>query len=231
MQRVWTVTSTLAQPDGFGVALDGRLVRLPGGAPLTVPSRALADAIAAEWDAPRERFGPDDLPLTRLAGSAVERIAPDPAPIRASLLGYASSDLLCYRATAPDGLVAEQHRRWQPWLDWAARTLGARLAVTGGITAIDQPDEAIAPLADELAAQSAWSLAGLGAMVPALGSLVLGLAILRGALSPGEAHAIASLDELWQERRWGTDAEAAARRGRIESEIASAAMFVNLARS
>lgn len=231
MKRIWTAAAPVALADGYGVALDGRPVRLPGGAPLAVPTAALATAIAAEWNAPRETIRPDDLPLTRLAGSAVERIAPDPAPVRTSLLGYGRSDLLCYRATDPDGLVAEQHRRWQPWLDWAADTLGARLAVTSGITAIEQPTAAIDRLAAALDAQSPWRLAGLGVTVPALGSLVLGLALLHGALDAAAAHALATLDEDWQERLWGTDAEAAARRARIAAEIASAAMFVNLAES
>ena len=233
MKRIWSAVAVQALETGFGITLDGRPVRLPGGAPLAVPAEALARAIAAEWDAPDkdQDIRPDDLPLTRLAGTAVERIAPDTAPVRAGLLAYGRSDLLCYRATVPDGLVAEQARLWQPWLDWAGATLGARLAVTAGITAIDQPPEAIAGLDAALATHDAWSLAGLGVTVPALGSLVLGLAVAAGAIAPAAAHDCATLDERWQERLWGEDAEAAARRARIGGEIASAARFVNLARS
>ena len=233
MKRIWKHAGLQALDGGFGVTLDGRPVRLPGGAPLTVPTEGLARAIAAEWNAPgdNDEVRPDDLPLTRLAGTAVERIAPDTAPVRAGLLAYGRSDLLCYRATGPDGLVAEQARLWQPWLDWAGATLGARLAVTAGITAIDQPPEAIAGLDAALATHDAWSLAGLGVTVPALGSLVLGLAVAAGAIAPAAAHDCATLDERWQERLWGEDAEAAARRARIGGEIASAARFVNLARS
>lgn len=231
MKRVWTRVTLVERPDGFGIALDDKPVRLPGGAPLAVPTRPLAEGIAAEWDAPRETVTPEDLPLTRLAGTAVERVAPNPAAVRASLLVYGGSDLLCYRATGPASLVAEQRRLWQPWLEWAAASFGATLAVTEGIGAIDQPALAVSRLDDELATHSPWTLAGLGVIVPALGSLVLGLAVVRGVLDPGEAHTLSVLDETWQEKQWGTDADAARRRTGIAAEIASAAMFVNLARS
>ena len=232
MKRIWKHAGLQALDGGFGVTLDGRPVRLPGGAPLTVPTEGLARAIAAEWNAPgdNDEVRPDDLPLTRLAGTTVERIVPDPASVRASLLAYGRSDLLCYRATGPEGLVAEQARLWQPWLDWAGNALGARLAVTAGITAIDQPAAAIGTLGEALARHDAWSLAGLGVTVPALGSLVLGLAVAAGALAPLAAHDCAVLDELWQERLWGEDTEAAARRARIGDEIVTAARFVALAR-
>ncbi|HQT72793.1 MAG: ATPase [Acidiphilium sp. 37-67-22] len=231
MKRIWKCTGLAEMEGGFGVTLDGRPVRLPGGSPLAVPTERLARAIAAEWDAPGENdeVRPDDLPLTRLAGTTVERIAPDTGAVRASLLAYGRSDLLCYRATAPEGLVAEQARLWQPWLDWAQSTLGTHLAVTAGITAIDQPAEAIGALDQALARHDAWSLAGLGVTVPALGSLVLGLAIAEGALAPLAAHDCAALDELWQERLWGEDAEAVARRARIGDDIVTAARFVTLA--
>lgn len=231
MKRIWIDVAVIEHTAGFGVTLDGRPVRLPGGTPLAVPSEALAHAIAAEWNTPRETLVANDLPLTRLAGTALERVAPDPSLACESLLAYGSSDLLCYRATGPDGLVAEQHRHWQPWLDWAATTLDAPLAVTAGIGPIAQPETTIARFGHELGTHTPWTIAGLGVIVPALGSLVLGLAIARGALDTAKAHALTSLDETWQERRWGTDAEAAARRARIEADIASAARFVNLARS
>lgn len=231
MKRFWHSAACVVVVDGFGISLDGKPLRLPGGAPLAVPSRPLAEAIAAEWSVAGHGIAADDLPLTRLAGAAIERIAPDPEPVRGNLLAYGRTDLLCYRAEAPDDLASLQHQAWQPWLDWAAESFGARLATTTGMIAVHQSDAAIVALARVLVAENCWALAGLGVIVPALGSLVLGLATLRGALAPEAAYGLATLDETWQERKWGTDPEALARRRAVGAEIASGVRFVTLARS
>ena len=229
MKRFWTKAAPVAAAEGWQVALDGKPMRLPGGAVLHVPGEALAASLAAEWDAVGETVQMAQLPLTRLAGTVRERIAPDPAPVARELARWAETDLLAYRATHPDALVAMQAASWDPWLDWAAARYGARLAVTEGVVPIVQERGAVASLADAVAARDAWTLGGLGVLVPALGSLVLGLAVAEGALAPAEAHRLATLDETFQERRWGADAEALARRARILAEIEDAARFIALA--
>ncbi|MCW8307483.1 ATPase [Acidiphilium sp. PA] len=231
MRRFWIEVSVAADAAGYGVYLDGKPVRLPGGAALAVAHRPLAAAIAGEWRAANATVIPDDLPLTRLAGAAIERVAPDPGALRRNLLAYGETDLLCYRADAPAGLAARQHDEWQPWLDWAAAHYGARLMVTHGIIAVTQPAATMQALADALAAQDNWALAGLGVAVPALGSLVLGLAAVSGAIDAAAAHALARLDESWQEQSWGIDAEAALRRDAVARDIASAVEFVTLTRA
>ncbi|MDD2877005.1 MAG: ATPase [Acidiphilium sp.] len=231
MRRFWTHATIATQDGGYAVLLDGKPVRLPGGTPLAVAHRPLAEAIAREWAAANAVVVPDDLPLTRLAGAAIERIAPDPAALRQNLLAYGGADLLCYRAETPAELAALQYAHWQPWLDWAARCFDARLIPTHGIVAVIQPETVLDALSRALAPQDNWALAGLGVAVPALGSLVLGLATISGALTPPDAHALAILDETWQERQWGIDAEAQARRTAVARDIASAVEFVTLTRS
>lgn len=233
MKRFWDRAAVSAQPGGWGVELDGRPVRLPGGGPLVVASAALAAAIAEEWNAAGGakggEMGMHDVPLTRLAGTAQERIAPDPAPQVAGLAKYADSDLLCYRAE-DHRLAAEQAALWQPWLDWAAERFDARLAVTQGLMPVPQPPAALAALHRAVAECAALELAALGLLVPTLGSLVLGLAVREGRLAAEEAHALAVLDETFQEAFWGTDPEASARRARGRAEVALAARLLALAR-
>jgi chaperone required for assembly of F1-ATPase len=232
MKRFWTEARAVPEGDGFAVHLDGRPVRLPSGAPLAVRTRPLAEALAAEWQAagggPGGEMRWEDVPLTRLAGTAAERIAPAPAATAAALAKYAETDLLCYRATEPD-LAARQAEAWQPWLDWAATALGARLSVTAGLMPIAQPRAALAALGGRLAALDPLRLSGLGVLVPGLGSLVLGLAVLERALAVEEAHRLALLDELYQEELWGLDPEAAARRERVAADLATAARLLDLA--
>lgn len=230
MKRFWKRAEAIEADSGWVVALDGKTMRLPGGAVLAVPSRALAEALAAEWGGAEGEVRVAQLPLTRLAGTVQERIAPDPAPVARELACWAETDLLAYRATHPDALVAVQAAEWDPWLDWAAERHGARLAVTEGVVPIVQAREAVAALAAAVAAHDPWGLGALGVLVPALGSLVLGLAVAEGALGAAAAHRLATLDEAFQERRWGTDEEAAERRARILAEVEDAARLLALVR-
>ena len=235
MKRFWDNAEFATDGNGWRVLLDGRPVRLPGGAPLRVGGRALAEAVAAEWQAAGAGKGAEmsyaDLPLTRLAGTAQERIAPDPEPVVLELARYADSDLLCYRAERPEALVRRQLRQWQPWLDWAETAFGARLHVTTGVMPVRQEARAVAALAGAVAAHDAPALAALGVAVPALGSLVLGLALAAGRLDAAGAYALATLDETFQEELWGRVDEAAARRHRIGSEVAMAGRFLALCRA
>jgi chaperone required for assembly of F1-ATPase len=231
VKRFWDRAEAVPAEGKWLVALDGKPMRLPGGSVLAVPTPALATALAEEWGGVGDEVRAAQLPLTRLVGTVQERIAPDPAPIARELGRWAETDLLSYRATHPDALVAVQAAEWDPWLDWAAERHGARLAVTEGVVPIRQTDAAVAALAAAVAAHDAWGLGALGVLVPALGSLVLGLAVTDGALTAAGAHRLATLDETFQERRWGTDPEAASRRARILAVVEDAARLLELARA
>ena len=171
-----------------------------------------------------------DTPLTRLAGTAQERIASDPEPTVDAIARYGETDLLCYRAATPDSLVRRQARAWQPWLDWAALSYDAPLRVTTRVAPIRQHRDSVAALRRAVAALEVEVLAALGLAVPALGSLVLGLAMAAGKLDAPEAHALGALDELFQAEQWGEDAEAAARRTGIAADIALAAQLISLSK-
>ncbi|MBX9700047.1 MAG: chaperone, ATP12 [Acetobacteraceae bacterium] len=233
MKRFWdSAVPAPAAGGGFGVMLDGRPVRLPGGAPLAVATLPLAAAVAEEWSHAGGAKGGEmsfaDLPLTRLVGTAQERIASDPEPTVAAIARYGETDLLCYRAE-DSRLATEQAERWGPLLDWAALQLDAPLRVTAGLMPVAQDAQALAALRRAVAAHPPVALSALGVLVPGLGSLVLGLAVSRGRLTAAEAHDLATLDERFQERFWGTDAEAAARRARTAAELALAARLLALA--
>jgi chaperone required for assembly of F1-ATPase len=209
-------------------------MRLPNGTPLLVRPPRLADAIAEEWRAAGGARGGEmsfaDTPLTRLAGTAQERIAPDPAPIVDAIARYGETDLLCYRADSPRELVQRQTQGWQPWLDWVALTYDAPLRVTSGIGHIRQHHDSISALRRAVGAMDSDVLAGLGIAVPALGSLVLGLALAAGALDAETAFALSALDELFQAEQWGEDAEAVARRASVAADVALAARYIDLTR-
>jgi chaperone required for assembly of F1-ATPase len=234
VKRFWD-RAALAEADGaFSVQLDGRPMRLPAGGVLRLDHRPLAQAIVVEWDdiggAKGAEINPTLLPLTQLAATAQFRIAPAPTETATAIAAYGRSDLLCYRADSSPELLERQNAAWQPWLDWAAARYGAALHVTRGIGFVDQSPRALAALASAVAAQDIHVLAALGVMVPVLGSLVLGLAIVEGDLADTEAFRLSCLDELYQEERWGRDADAASKRGWAGQDVSAAARYLRLTR-
>ncbi|MBI0534561.1 chaperone, ATP12 [Roseomonas sp. KE2513] len=233
MKRFWEQAAVQPMEQGWGIALDGRPLRLPGGTTLHLPSRPLAEAVAAEWDmaggGKGNEMSMEEVPLTRLVGTAVDRIAPDPAPSAAAIAEYGESDLLCYRAE-DRRLAAIQAENWQPILDWAALQHDAPLRVTTGIVHVTQPPDSLRALHAAVAAHSPFGLSALGIAVPAMGSVVLGLALSAGRIDAAEAHRLSMIDETYQESFWGTDSEAEARRVRIGADVALAARLLELSR-
>jgi chaperone required for assembly of F1-ATPase len=232
--RFWD--QAIAEPvdGGFAVLLDGKPMHLPGGATLRLVHPPLAHAVAAEWQLAGGGKGGNmsfaDTPLTRLAGTAQARIGVDPWATADAIARYGESDLLCYRAEAPEALVRRQEAAWQPWLDWAEQRYGASLRVTSGIVAIRQHRGSVAALRAAVGALDPWALAALGVAVPAMGSVVLGLALAEQRLDPVTAHALGALEELFQVEQWGEDAQATARRQAVADEIALAARLIALTR-
>ncbi len=233
MKRFWD-EARVAEADGeLAVLLDGRPVKLPSGAALRVTQPVLAEALAAEWQSAGggkgQEFRPDDIPLTRLVGTAREKVAPDRAPMIEGIAQYSAADLLCYRSDDAR-LAAIEAMEWDPWLEWGARALGAGLRVTTGIIHVEQPGEARAALRRAVAEHDEFGLTALGNVVPPLGSLVLGLAFVRGEIDAAEALRLSLVDETFQEEFWGQDAEAMARRQGIAREIALAERLLRLVR-
>jgi chaperone required for assembly of F1-ATPase len=227
VKRFWTRAEACAVDRGYIILLDGKPLKLPGGE-LALPFAALADAIAGEWAEVAENFTPDDLPLTQLASTSLHRVAAHRASLSAQLIAYGANDLLCYRADAETGLADWQNQAWQPWLDWAERIFGVRLVITSGILPITQPAQAMETFRTRLEVMTDFQIAGLGVIVPPLGSLILGLAVAAGALPPAQACELAHLEELAQEQRWGADAQALARREKILLDVAVTARFMVL---
>ena len=234
MKRFWDTASVDWTEKGHIILLDGKPMRLPSGAQLVVGPARLARAIADEWQVAGGGKGGEmtfkDTPLTRLAGTALERIEPDPSPTIDAIARYGETDLLCYRAEAPPSLVHRQHQKWQPWLDWAALTFDAPLRVATGVSYVKQHHDSVAALRRAVAALDVDTLAGLGIAVPALGSLVLGLALAAGEMDAETAFALGALDELFQAEQWGEDYEAADRRTSMLTDIVLAARYIDLTR-
>lgn len=227
-KRFYKTVSIGPDSGGFRPLLDGKPVRTPAKNDLLLPSHALAEEIAAEWEAQRVHIDPARMPLTKLANSAIDGVIGREAEVRADIVKYAGSDLIYYRAEGPAELVRSQMHAWDPILAWARETLGASFVVARGIMPVVQKSDAIASVERALGGNDVFRLAALHVMTTLMGSVLLALAHAQGALSAEQAWAAAHVDEDWQITQWGEDAEAKARRDRRWLEMQTASRFLGL---
>jgi chaperone required for assembly of F1-ATPase len=220
--------ATVSGSAPFQILLDGRPVKTPKKQALAVPTRALAEAIAAEWQAQNEFVDPSRMPLTRFANTAIDAVSETMDAVANDILAYAGSDLVCYRAETPDELVVRQSQAWNPVIAWADNALQATFRAVPGVMHVPQPSEALAAVAEALKPHDAFRLTGLHVLTTLMGSALLTLSLARGAISPDIAWADAHVDEDYQISLWGEDAEAAARRRGRRAEFDAAYRWLTL---
>lgn len=222
---------TVSVTDDLGIALDGRSVKTPMKVPLTLPTRALADAVAAEWEAQGEKLDPASMILTKLANTAIDRVAANREAIEAEVLEYSNSDLVCYRADRPPDLVQRHARQWDPVVDWARTALDAPFEVTMGVMHKPQPEGALGAFASALDELSDFELAAYYTLMTLTGSALIALMLARRAMRPEDAWITAHVDEDYQIEHWGEDAEAQARRALRLTEFMAACRFLALTKA
>ena len=222
-----TATSTPVE-GGWGILLDDKALRSPAKRPFVLPTEALAQAIAEEWQTQGEKVEPSSMPLMQFAATAIDRLADDRAALVDEIAGYGRSDLVCYRAAEPPSLVRRQEETWQPLIAWAAERYDIALNVTSGIVAVDQPAHTFATFRRVLEACDLFALTALAGATGIAGSLVIALALMEGRLSANEAADAALLDELYQAEKWGSDPEAERRRAAIRADLQAAKRFHTL---
>ena len=225
MKRFWADVSVIEVDGGFGVSLDGRPLKTPAKVALMVPTRALAEAIAAEWAATGETVDPRAMPMTGLANAATDRAADD---LVAGIVRYAGSDQFCYRAEGPTPLVERQAEAWDALLGWARRRYDVDFATCSGVVHVAQPSETVRKLGHAVRLLDRFWLAALSPLVTIGGSLVAGLAVLEQAIPPEAAWEAVSLDERWQLEKWGSDSEAEAALDAKRADFLAAARFLEL---
>ncbi len=213
--------------EGFPLLLDGKQVYTPARRALAAPTAQLADRIAQEWQAQDGVIDPATMSLTRLANVILDGVAPTPGPVTEEVVQYLGTDLLCYRAHSPAGLVERQNALWNPALDWAHETLGARFILVEGIVHAAQPAEALAAATAAIPGDP-WRLGALASVMTITGSALLALALNAGAFDADTVWAAAHVDEDWQISQWGSDREAEARRAGRLAEFNAAATVLRL---
>ena len=218
-----SVTETL------GIALDGKTVKTPLKASLALPNRALAEAVAAEWEAQKEFINPHSMPLTKLANTAIDRAAAEKSKILVEILEFAGSDMVCYRADSPESLVLHQATHWDPVIAWARSKLQASFVTVNTMTHKRQSTHALHALKSHITGLDPFSFVAVQNLTTLTGSALLAMMAAMGAISAAAAWAAANVDEDWQIETWGEDAEAMARRAGRFIEFSACVSFVKLA--
>lgn len=213
-------------PEGHAVELDGKPVRTPSRRPLILPTRALAEAVAAEWERQVDVIDPRAMPLTRLVNSIVDGIVDAPQPVADEIAKYLGSDLLFYRADQPERLVAREAEHWDPLIAWARDALGARFVLAEGVVFVGQDQQALAAARAAIPSEP-WRLGALSSITALTGSALIALALLHGRLSVDEAWAAAHVDEDWNMELWGRDELALQRRAFRFAEMQAAATVLH----
>ncbi len=221
-RRFYDKVTVTPVAEGYAVRLDDKPVLTPARRVLAAPTPALAEALAAEWQAQREAIDPATMPLTRLANSIIDGVAAAPAPVGAEVEKYLASDLLFYRADKPHALRERQARLWDPILDWARATLGARFILGEGVVHVAEPQGALAA-AGAAIPRDPWRLGAVHAATTLTGSALLALALAAGRLSAEQAWQAGQVDEDWNSEQWGRDELALERQAFRFAELQAAA--------
>lgn len=205
--------------------LDGRPARTPARRLIAFDNSAVGEIVAAEWNAQGETIDPAAMPATRLVNTAIDGVAEAAGAVRDQIASYAGSDLVCYRAEAPEGLAARQHAAWDRLLGLALRW-GMPLRTAIGIMHLAQDESSLRQARRMLEPLATLPLAALHIVTTLTGSFVIAMALWRGEIEPEDAWTAAHVDEDWQVSLWGEDAEAAARRAYRRAEFDAAVAII-----
>jgi chaperone required for assembly of F1-ATPase len=207
-KRFWKEAAVVKTDDGFKVTLDGHAVRTPSKSELIIQYRNIAEQIASEWMAQENEVDPTTMPATRMVNSVIDKVSVNADAIVEMLAEYAGTDLLCYRTTSPQELIDAQARMWDPLLQWSANAMNAPLNVTSGVMFTKQSDASVDVFRRQLMVLNHYQLAGVHDLISISGSAVISMALIANHISLDDAWLAATVDEVWQEERWGSDDEA-----------------------
>jgi chaperone required for assembly of F1-ATPase len=219
-RRFYKAVEAAEVEGGWSVLLDTRRLRTPKAQPFVIPTRPLAELCANEWATQTDVIEMATMHATRLANTALDAIPQARADTADQIARYAASDLVCYFAEGPEGLVARQEAGWLPLMARAEAELGLRFERCRGIVFREQPSETLAGVRAHALSEDDFGLAGLAFGAALYGSAVLALAARRGWIDATTAYDLSRIDEAFQEEAWGVDAEAAERTHRLRGEAA-----------
>jgi chaperone required for assembly of F1-ATPase len=230
VRRFWKEVAVEECEGGYRITLDTRPIRTQGGTAQVLPTVALAEAMAEEWRAQGEEVDSKSFPLRDLADFAIDHAGNDRDKVITSLLAYAETDTLCYRADPDEPLFQRQRELWEPLVTACEARHGVRFERVSGIIHRKQPEATLERLREVLESKSAFELSALNMLASLASSLCIGLAALEPGSDPAALFAAANAEEDWQAELWGWDFAAEQARDTRLKAFELAARFAELAK-
>ena len=232
MKRFYKQAEADTAPGGYAVRLDGKPVKSVMQHSLIFPSKDLAEAIAAEWQAQGKDIVPQSMPLMQMACTMTDKTkGADRQAMNVELLKYGASDLVCYFAITPPEVVARQEKHWLPLLAWLASEHGIALEKVAGIKYHNQPPESLEKLNALLTKMEPAGFTVAQAATAITGSVVIALALAEGYIDAEAAYEASCVDEIFQLDTWGEDTLARKRLDNIRAELVAIARFRDLVKA
>ncbi len=214
--------------DDLSILLDGRAVKTPLKAKLVLPTAQLAQAVVVEWNAQEKLINPALMPLTKLANTAIDRATAERNFVAGEIENFAANDLVCYRAAAPEALVALEAQHWDPVVAWANQALGVKFNTIQAIQHVAQAEETIIRIKTHVAGIDAFHLTAVHNLTSLTGSALIAFMLMARAIAPENAWGAAHVDEDFQISQWGQDLEATNRRKNRKHDFDATVAFLNL---
>lgn len=185
------------------VTVDGKVVRTPKRHALATPSLPLSLAIAAEWDCQGSRIRPSSMPLTALSFAAIDVAPHFRDKMTSSLLRFVHTDAVTVRSDTPKELVTFQDEAYARILTHA-EAHGIQVRVARGTLDAQQDDSVERWVRCIVCNLDDWSLVAMDSATSTAKSILVGIALLHGAISAEEAVHAARCEERWQAKVWGS---------------------------
>lgn len=229
-KRFYRRTSILHNDGKFEITLDQRKLKTPGGNPFLVDSEPLALAVAAEWDAQKEKIQQGWMHLTALCSTAIDN------PNRLTkldlvrhILNYLDTDTVLFQSSEADELYDLQQQEWSPVLQWFCRNYDVQIDATRDIAGPAISQETKSKLARHLCSYNFWAIHGFSFGVEAVKSVILMLCCIERHISVEKAVLLSRLEEEFQSGHWGRVEWAHdLNQQETQARLAAAVLFVHL---
>ncbi|XP_068387765.1 ATP synthase mitochondrial F1 complex assembly factor 2 isoform X2 [Eschrichtius robustus] len=229
-KRFYQNVSITQGEGGFEINLDHRKLRTPQAKLFTVPSEALAVAVATEWDSQRDTIKAYTMHLTTLCNTSLDNPTQrGKDQLIQAAAKFLDTDTVCYRVEEPETLVELQRNEWDPVIGWAERRYGVKIGSSTSIMGPSIPARTREVLVSHLASYNTWALQGIEFVVSQLKSMVLTLGLIDLHLTVEQAVLLSRLEETFQIQKWGNvewahDYEV----WDLQARTAAGALFVHL---
>uniref|UniRef100_G1MZI6 ATP synthase mitochondrial F1 complex assembly factor 2 n=1 Tax=Meleagris gallopavo TaxID=9103 RepID=G1MZI6_MELGA len=191
-------------PGGFEINLDHRKLKTPQAKLFTVPSEALAIAVATEWDSQKDTIKFYTMHLTTLCNTALDNPTQrNKVQLIRAAVKFLETDTLCYRVEEPAALAELQKKEWDPIVAWAEKrynvAIGSSTSIMGPNISASTRDTFIS----HLASYNMWALQGIEYVITQLKSLILSMGLIDRHITVEKAVLLSRLEEEYQIQRWG----------------------------